>query len=231
MLNARTIENSLLKEARSVVETKINERQQMDGVVLLQNIENNYAKAIFFDPQYRGILDKQKYGNEGVARGKRRSDLEQMPDDVIQNFIFEIERVLKPSAYLFLWIDKFHLCEGVSGWFENTKLKIVDLMVWEKHNIGMGYRTRNKCEFLMILQKEPIKAKSTWKLHNIPNVWKEKVDTKNHPHTKPLELQKTLINCVTEEGDVVIDPAMGSGSVLQGCLDTKRIFIGCDING
>ena len=104
-------------------------------------------------------------------------------------------------------------------------------MVWEKHNIGMGYRTRNKCEFLMILQKEPIKAKSTWKLHNIPNVWKEKVDTKNHPHTKPLELQKTLINCVTEEGDVVIDPAMGSGSVLQGCLDTKRIFIGCDING
>ena len=52
-------------------------------------------------------------------------------------------------------------------------------MVWEKHNIGMGYRTRNKCEFLMILQKEPIKAKSTWKLHNIPNVWKEKVDTKN----------------------------------------------------
>lgn len=209
----------------------VNQRQKLNGIDLLSQMDEGLAKAVFFDPQYRGILDKQKYGNEGTSRDKRRCNLAQMPEDVIQDFIIQISRVLKPSAYLFLWIDKFHLCEGVSGWFQNTPLKTVDMMVWEKHNIGMGYRTRNKCEFLLILQKIPIKAKATWTAHNIPNVWKEKVTTKDHPHTKPLEMQKALINAVTNENDIVIDPAMGSGSVMQACIETQRLFVGCDING
>lgn len=210
---------------------RINQRQKMDGVDFLSKLHNDVVKAAFFDPQYRGILDKQNYGNEGVLRDKRRCNLQQMSEGVIQEFINEIARVLKPSAYLFLWIDKFHLCEGVSHWFKDTSLKTVDMMVWEKPNFGMGYRTRNKCEFLLILQKMPIKAKATWTIHNIPNVWKEKVVTKEHPHSKPLEMQKILINAVTNERDIVIDPAMGGGSVLQSCLETNRIFIGCDING
>ena len=203
----------------------------MNGIELLSKIKDNVAKAVFFDPQYRGILDKQKYGNEGTSRDKRRCNLEQMSEELIEEFISGIDKVLKPSAYLFLWIDKFHLCEGTSHWFKNTSLQTVDMMVWEKHKIGMGYRTRNKCEFLLILQKAPIKAKSTWTIHNIPNVWKEKVTTKEHPHTKPLELQKALINSVTSENDIVIDPAMGSGSVMQSCIETNRLFVGCDING
>jgi site-specific DNA-methyltransferase (adenine-specific) len=210
---------------------KFNQRQKMNGIDLLSKIDNDVAKAIFFDPQYRGILDKQKYGNEGLLRDKRRCNLEQMSEELITEFINQINRVLMPSAYLFLWIDKFHLCEGVSSWFSDTALQMVDLMIWEKPNIGMGYRTRNKCEFLLILQKRPIKAKATWTIHNIPNVWKERVITKIHPHTKPLEMQKILINATTNEEDIVIDPAMGSGSVLQSCLETNRIFIGCDING
>lgn len=152
-----------------------------------------------------------------------------MADEVIQNFIVEIDRVLTPSGYLFLWIDKFHLCEGVSYWFTNTSISTVDIMVWEKPSIGMGYRTRNKCEFMLILQKKPIKAKSTWTVHNIPNIWKEGVDIKNHPHTKPIELQKALLSAVTKENDIVIDPAMGSGSVMNACIEMKRTFVGCDI--
>lgn len=219
------------KEIKFCSSLQFNQRQKMNGIDLLSKIDNETTKAVFFDPQYRGILDKQKYGNEGILRDKRRCNLEQMPEEMIVEFIKEIDRVLQPSAYLFLWIDKFHLCEGVSGWFSNTSLQTVDLMIWEKPNIGMGYRTRNKCEFLLILQKKPIKAKSTWTIHNIPNVWKEKVTTKIHPHTKPLEMQKILINATTNEGDIVIDPAMGSGSVLQSCLETNRTFVGCDING
>lgn len=55
----------------------------------------------FFDPQYRGVLDKLKYGNEGQARGKARCELTQMDEDTIVNFIKEIDRVLKDSGHLF----------------------------------------------------------------------------------------------------------------------------------
>ena len=226
---ATSVQNNYTTDLFQHHPLKINERQEMDGVELLSNIKNDKVKAVFFDPQYRGILDKQNYGNEGIGRSKRRCELIQMTEETIQNFIIEIARVLAPSGYLFLWIDKFHLCEGVSHWFTNTSISTVDMMVWEKPSIGMGYRTRNKCEFMLILQKKPIKAKSTWIVHNIPNVWEEKVDTKNHPHAKPIKLQKALLGAVTRENDIVVDPAMGGGSVMNACININRIFVGCDV--
>jgi len=89
-----------------------------------------------------------------------------------------------------LWVDKFHLVEGVKNWFINIpNIEAVDMITWNKMKIGMGYRTRRKCEYLIILQKSPRLAKATWSLHNIPDVWEEKV-TKIHAHSKPIELQK-----------------------------------------
>ncbi len=109
---------------------------------------------MFFDPQYRGVLDKLKYGNEGKWRGKARCDLPQMDDDMIVHFISEIDRVLKPSGHLFMWSDKFNLCQGVLKWFDNTDLNLVDMITWDKMKMGMGYRTRRKSEYLIILQKK-----------------------------------------------------------------------------
>lgn len=97
-------------------------------------------------------MDKMNYGNEG-ARQKGRADLEQMPDEVIINFIQEINRTLAPSGHLFLWIDKFHLVEGVKPWFKDTFLEPVDMITWDKGKIGMGYRTRRKSEYLVVVQK------------------------------------------------------------------------------
>lgn len=207
----------------------LNKKLKMDGLALLSKIENNAITACFFDPQYRGILDKQKYGNEGKIKENRRCSIKQMDETIIVKFINEISRVLKNSAYLFLWVDKFHLCEGPQNWFNNTKLNIVDLMIWEKTRIGLGYRTRNKSEFLLILQKKPITIKN-WSIKNIPNILKEKVNNKIHPHSKPIQLQKRLIEAVsTKEEDIILDPACGSGSVLESCKLAKRNFLGCDI--
>jgi site-specific DNA-methyltransferase (adenine-specific) len=59
----------------------------------------------------------------------------------------------------------------------------------------------------------------------------EKIESKNkkHPHQKPLELQKVLIEAVSNVGDLVVDPAAGSYSVLEACLLSQRTFLGCDI--
>lgn len=137
----------------------------------------------------------------------------------------EIERVLAPSGYLFLWIDKFHLVEGVNSWIVDLNMEIVDLITWNKMKIGMGYRTRRKSEYLLVIQKLPKKAKSTWVLHNIPDVWDEKV-IKTHTHSKPIELQKQLILATTNDGDLVCDPASGGFSVFEACKLTNRNFIG-----
>lgn len=207
---------------------KPNFKNKIDGVLLLQSIKSSTIKCIFFDPQYRGVLDKLSYGNEGVSRGKARSSLTQMSVETILKFIQEINRCLIPSGYLFLWVDKFHLVEGVTSWFDTTDLQTVDMIVWDKQKIGMGYRSRRKSEYLVIVQKKPLKAKGTWNNHAIPDVWSEKA-IKNHPHSKPIQLQVELIKSVTEAGDIVVDPASGGYSVFEACKLTKRVFLGGDI--
>ena len=207
----------------------LNRRNKMNGLDLLDLLDKESIKVVFFDPQYRGVLDKLSYGNEGKSRGKDRSALPQMSQEIIFEFLAKIEVVLKPNGYLFLWLDKFHLFE-VKSWIENYQsLEIVDMIVWNKLKIGMGYRTRRKSEYLVIIQKFPKRAKSTWTLHNIPDVWDEKILDKNHTHAKPIELQKQLILATTNENDLVLDPASGGYSVFRACKETNRNFIGCDL--
>ena len=206
----------------------INKKNKADGLKLLSSINDLTVKTAFFDPQYRGVLDKLKYGNEGQSRGKLRSELQQMDEGTIVSFIKEINRVLKPSGHLFLWVDKFHLCQGVLEWISDTSLNLVDMVVWDKDRIGMGYRTRRKSEYLVVLKKSPVMAKGCWADHSIPDVWVEK-KAKIHPHSKPIELQKRLIASTTSKGDYVLDPASGGYSVYEACRDLGIDFIGGDI--
>ena len=208
----------------------LNQRNQMNGLHLLDLLDESSVKVVFFDPQYRGILDKMSYGNEGKNRGKERSSLPQMSEETIKDFLAKIERILKPNGYLFLWIDKFHLMEGVKKWFENFKtLEIVDMITWDKKKMGMGYRSRRRSEYCVVVQKEPRQAKSTWLLHNIPDVWEEKLVYKEHTHSKPIELQKQLILATSQENDLIVDPASGGYSVFMACLGVNRNFLGCDL--
>ena len=47
-----------------------------------------------------------------------------------------------------------------------------------------------------------------------------------HPTQKPLSLMRFLIELVTVEGQLVLDPFSGSGSTLLACKDLNRNFIG-----
>jgi site-specific DNA-methyltransferase (adenine-specific) len=205
----------------------LNARNQADGLELLRALQANSFSLCIFDPQYRGVLDKQKYGNEG-SRQKERSALPQMDEVQIISFIRLIDKILMPSGHLLLWTDKFHLCTGTASWLAGTDLNTVDLIVWNKKRIGMGYRTRRTSEYCLVLQKAPLRAKGVWLVHDIPDVWDEKLQTK-FTHGKPVALQARLIEALTNTRDIVVDPAAGSYSVLEACLLTNRQFLGCDI--
>lgn len=49
-----------------------------------------------------------------------------------------------------------------------------------------------------------------------------------HPTQKPVKLYEFLIKSYTQEGDVVLDSCMGSGSVGVACINTNRKFIGIE---
>ena len=60
-----------------------------------------------------------------------------------------------------------------------------------------------------------------FKFHNVGNY---------HPTQKPVPLLEYLIKTYTNEGDIVLDFTMGSGSTGVACLQTNRNFIGIELD-
>ena len=221
-----------MKYVSNMTGLPINRRNHVNGLKFMKMLKDSSISAAFLDPQYRGVYEKMQYGNESTSRNYRRVEKPQMTNDIITTFISEISRVLVPSGHLFLWLDKFHLCTDYQTWFDDTCLNMVDMIVWNKLRMGLGYRSRHMSEFLVVLQKSPKRIKGVWTIHNIPDVWEEKVTVGNeYHHVKPVNLQARLIEAVTGDGEVVLDPAAGSYSVMQSCIKTRRYFLGCDISG
>lgn len=51
-----------------------------------------------------------------------------------------------------------------------------------------------------------------------------------HPAIYPVQIVEEFLNLLTEEGDIVLDPFVGSGSTAVGAIKKARHFIGFDIN-
>lgn len=51
-----------------------------------------------------------------------------------------------------------------------------------------------------------------------------------HPTQKPVALMEYLIKTYTNEGDLVLDNCMGSGTTGVACINTGRRFVGMELN-
>ena len=72
-------------------------------------------------------------------------------------------------------------------------------------------------------------------MSGITDVWDDinfydKTYKKYHPTQKPYKLIERIIQCSTNEGDVILDTFMGSGMTALVCKNLNRNFYGCEIN-
>lgn len=85
------------------------------------------------------------------------------------------------------------------------------------------------CEFILMLRKgkaKNINNLGTKTLLSVPNIH----GTKFHPTEKPVSLMEILIDNSTKDNETVLDPFMGSGSTGIACINTKRKFIGIELD-
>ena len=92
----------LLEDEKKPIKKIINKKLKLDCLKLLKILPRKSIDCAFFDPQYRTILDKMRYGNEGKTKEKERCLLPQMSENYISESLKFIELALKPSKYLFL---------------------------------------------------------------------------------------------------------------------------------
>lgn len=113
---------------------------------------------------------------------------------------------------------------------------IYEILVWCKTNPSP---TTNNTYLPDIEYCLMFREPSTTKLNNgyeLKSKWyispinKRDKDKYNHPTIKPVELVKRHIKHSTSENDVVLDCFMGSGTTGVACVQTKRNFIGFEID-
>ena len=191
---------------------------------LLTNLKESSVSLVFFDPQYEPVKNVLSLNYHLYSQS----------DYQILRILEQIERVLKPSSFCLLWVNKTLLGnDRIPLWLLKTpSLKIVDFLVWHKKNtLGLGSWLRSNAEFCFLIQKFPQTGKR-FKNRSFGNVWEEKVisvSKRKHPHQKPANLIKALIEATTEKGDLIVDPCAGSFVVLEVCQELKRKFLGCDL--
>jgi len=54
-------------------------------------------------------------------------------------------------------------------------------------------------------------------------------DNTDHPAQKPLEIIQDIVEWCSEEGEIVLDPYLGSGTVLKACAHKHRCGLGFEI--
>ncbi|MGD9819571.1 MAG: site-specific DNA-methyltransferase [Desulfomonilaceae bacterium] len=100
---------------------------------------------------------------------------------------------------------------------------------------------RDLHEYILVFSKgrfdKPVRGKSTISRDEFMNattsVWtipSESAKRVGHPAPFPVDLVERLINLYTFEGDVVLDPFMGSGSTALAAIKTRRFFVGYEIS-
>jgi site-specific DNA-methyltransferase (adenine-specific) len=63
----------------------------------------------------------------------------------------------------------------------------------------------------------------------VPSSWQKfNTETGQHPTQKPVALMEYLIKTYTNEGEVVLDNTMGSGTTGVACMNLDRFFIGIE---
>lgn len=103
---------------------------------------------------------------------------------------------------------------------------------------------RDSHEYILIFSKDTFtrgikdKMKSTLRkdefLELTKSVWTFNAESANkvgHPAPFPVELPARCIKLYTFEGEIVLDPFMGSGTTAVAALELNRHFIGYDVNG
>ena len=138
-----------------------------------------------------------------------------------------IYKVLKPDTHAYVFTNFKNLREMMEE-AEKVGFKIHNLLVWEKNNCTPSQYYMKNCEYVLFLRK----GKAKWindiggskTVHRFNNI----IGNKTHPCEKPVDLLKFYIENSSKEGDLVIDPFMGTGSCGVDCRETNRNFIGIE---
>jgi DNA modification methylase len=224
---------------------EINLKQQ-DAYEFLQEISNDSIDLILTDPPYEisrpsGFIDSltKPDGSPQSERTLRRFGISLDFGEWDKNelnllpYIQEMYRILKPSGTMIMFYDLWKVTP-LKNMMESVKFKQIRYIEWVKTNpvpinSKINYLTNSREIALTAVKK----SKPTFNSQYDNGTYKYPIyhgKDRFHPTQKSLKLFEDLIQKHSDENDTVLDCFLGSGTTAVAALNTKRNFIGCEID-
>lgn len=145
----------------------------------------------------------------------------------LEEFLDQVFRITKNSICIFCGKEQF---STLYKYFANKK-GTVRPIIWQKSNpspMNGQYIYLSGVELAVWFKKSGAK---TFNAHCKNTIFKHpNGNSKLHPTAKNLNLFKELILDNSNEGDLVFDPCLGSGTTGVACKELQRNFIGIEID-
>ena len=180
-----------------------------DSLQALKGYGDNHFDLAIVDPPYGIDVTKMTLGN---AKKKLKSKEKDWDNEVPSEAYFkELFRVSKNQL---IWGGNYFDLPNSRFW-----------IVWDKNNGESDFADGEMCWGSF---DKPMRIK---RVNWCGSACKHETgQNKIHPTQKPVKLYKWLLHNYTNEGDLILDTHLGSGSIAIACHYMKRNLIGYEID-
>lgn len=200
---------------------ELNKVYNEDCLIGLNRVDNKSIDLLLTDIPY-GMDFQSNYRKEKHLKIQNDKDVNWFKD-----WIKEIDRVTKDEAHLYIFCSH-HKVDFFKSEIEKYR-KVKNILIWEKNNTGMGDLQGDyapKYEMILFCSNGDKKLNGG----RDSNIIKANRTQNNlHPTEKPINLMEYFISKSSNENEIVLDTFAGSGSTLVACKNTKRNYIGFEI--
>lgn len=203
---------------------------QGDCLELMKNIPDGSVDLVLTDPPY--LCDYSRHDSKSRFSKKIANDENNSANEgMIERYLQECFRIMKDNTAIYCFCN-YKKIDFFKQQIEKAGFNLKNIIIWDKQRNGMGDLSTTfaySYEFIIFASKGQPKIRGK----RISDVWqfaRVKPKEQTHQNQKPIDLLKQAIEKSSDEGAVVFDGFMGSGSTGVACVNTNRHFIGIELD-
>jgi len=203
-----------------------------DSLELMKQLPDNSIDLVVTDPPYEVMVSEKSGTGKTHISGtdKFRTSIQGIKDGFdVEAYFAQFSRVCKKfNAFIFCSNTQLGKLIAAGESLGHT----VTTLAWHKTNTTPFANGvwRSDLEFCVHIREKSATFKGDAKLKSKIYISPTERSRFGHPTEKPLELIEKYIKIGSNDGDLVLDPFMGSGTTANACVNLRRNFIGYEID-
>lgn len=197
----------------------------------MRRIPDHSIDLIVTDPPY--VIETSGAGIYKQADKQYVKELNGIKDGFDPRVLDEICRIMKKINVYFFCSQKQII--PLLDYFVKEKKCNWNLLTWHKSNAvpNCGNKYITDTEFILFFREKGVRIygeySTKFTYYVTPLNQKDKKEF-GHPTIKPLSIVQNFIINSSKEGDIVLDPFIGSGTTAVAALNTGRRYLGFEMN-